>query len=122
MTETPPASSGRRLESTQPAHDVPLVSAKELVIHHLDRHHKLAEEEGRELQFGGTFGGALVTTGAFTMMSGAGGFRRKLATEEHEEVKRILSEANERELQFGGTFDGALVTTGSFSMMSAGGF
>ena len=32
------------------------------------------EEAGRRLQFGGAFGGALLTSGSFTMMAASGGF------------------------------------------------
>merc|ERR1712057_154323 len=62
------------------------------------------EEELGESQFGGGgFGGALLTTGSFTMMAASGGF------EEEEELG---------ESQFGGGgFGGALLTTGSFTMM-----
>merc|ERR1719498_1192358 len=56
---------------------------------------------------GGGFGGALLTTGSFTMMAASGGF------EEEEELG---------ESQFGGGgFGGALLTTGSFTMMAASG-
>merc|ERR1711934_881487 len=61
-----------------------------------------------EGQFGGGgFGGALLTTGSFTMMAASGGFG------EEEELG---------ESQFGGGgFGGALLTTGSFTMMAASG-
>merc|ERR1712146_280841 len=54
-----------------------------------------------EGQFGGTFGGALLTSGSFTMMAASGGFE--------EEESDELGEG-----QFGGTFGGALLTSGSF--------
>ena len=75
----------------------------------------------RELQFGGemggmsgAFGGALLTSGTFTMMAAAGGFRRKLE-------EAATNEEARRKLQFGGTFGGALLNSGSFTMMAASG-
>ena len=42
----------------------------------VDKVKKLAEEHGgiKEKQFGGAFGGALLTSGDFSMMAGSGGF------------------------------------------------
>lgn len=45
----------------------------------VDEHRDTANEESapanrRKLQFGGTFGGALLTSGSFTMMAASGGF------------------------------------------------
>merc|ERR1711964_538280 len=65
----------------------------------------VAKDKGTDLgEEEGSFGGALMTSGSFTMMA-AGGF-----TEEEE-----LGEGE-------GSFGGALMTSGSFTMMAAGGF
>merc|ERR1719310_2386022 len=67
----------------------------------------VADEESSDVgegQFGGAFGGALLTSGSFTMMAASGGFE--------EEESDELGE---------GQFGGAFVTSGSFTMMAASG-
>merc|ERR1712086_161043 len=67
----------------------------------------VADEESSDVgegQFGGAFGGALLTSGSFTMMAASGGFE--------EEESDELGE---------GQFGGALLTSGSFTMMTASG-
>merc|ERR1711871_1885051 len=65
-----------------------------------------AEEDGEDLGEGtGSFSGALMTSGSFTMMA-SGGF-------EEEELG---------EGEGTGSFSGALMTSGSFTMMASGGF
>lgn len=100
VLETLSNAQGRRLETAEDAPVGLLKTGKELAQSHLERR--------RKLQFGGGgFGGALLTTGSFTMMAASGGFRR---------------DRRDRQLQFGGGgFGGALLTTGSFTMMAASG-
>merc|ERR1711964_900595 len=64
----------------------------------------VAKEESADLgEEEGNFGGALMTSGSFTMMAASGGFEEE--------------ELGESE----GNFGGALMTSGSFTMMAASG-
>jgi len=87
VSDTLPATAGRRLETTAEASMPATLTGKQLAEHHLDRHR-------RQLNFGG----ALMTSGSFTMMAAGGDHDRR------------------RKLNFGG----ALMTSGSFTMMAAG--
>lgn len=104
ILEEPPATSRQLVEGSAEMLDT--FTGRQLVEEH--------DKRRRELQFGGAFGGALLTSGSFTMMAASGGFRRKLA-------EAGSTEADKRELQFGGAFGGALLTSGSFTMMAASG-
>merc|ERR1711959_456845 len=66
-----------------------------------------SESKGNDLGEGtGSFSGALMTSGSFTVMAAGGGF----------------GSGEEEELGEGtGSFSGALMTSGSFTMMAAGG-
>jgi len=87
MSDTLPEMAGRRLQTTAHAPMPATLTGKQLAEHHLDRRR-------RQLNFGG----ALMTSGSFTMMAASGGDDRR------------------RQLNFGG----ALMTSGSFTMMAAG--
>jgi len=96
VLEAPP-SGGRRLETEETSIGDTL-SAKQLAEHHENR---------RVL---GDWGGALMTSGSFTLMASTSYRRRKL-----EETDR-----NRRKLNSG--WGGALMTSGSFTMMASGGY
>jgi len=87
VSDALPATAGRRLETNAQAPMPATLTGKQLAEHHLDRRR-------RQLNFGG----ALMTSGSFTMMAAGDSDRR-------------------RQLNFGG----ALMTSGSFTMMASSG-
>lgn len=100
VSEQPPATSGRRLETSNTM-PVATQTAKQLARQHL---------EARRLNM---FSGALLTSGSFTMMASAGYRRRQLREVEE------LREVEGRQLNM---FSGALLTSGSFTMMASAGY
>ena len=104
VLENPPKAARQLVTNDPPM--LGTMTGRQLVDHQSQR---------RQLQFGGEFGGALLTSGSFTIMAAHGGFRRKLE-------EAATNEEARRQLQFGGTFGGALLTSGSFTMMASGGF
>ena len=103
VSETLPTG-GRRLETTPDAPMAALVTGRQLAKHH---------DEERRL-----FGGALMTSGSFTMMAGGGMGRREL-TEEDAGAERLETTPDAAMTGRRNMWTGALMTSGSFTMMAA---